>query len=112
MVLLKDGEKKVLTTQPYDQFWSKVTAIPGPYTNIQAIYCSMDLERYLRKKWSDAGLGPDSDQRVPLKGLGDLSLEAAAAMHAQLDKGLDVPHGATIHPTNGPAGQVGGDPFC
>jgi hypothetical protein len=91
LVVMKSGEEHVLAANPYDAFWSKVTAIPGPYGNIAYAFVSAALEKVLRKRWADLNLAPDSEQRIPLKGLGDLTLERAAALHARFD-GLETPH--------------------
>lgn len=110
LIKMKDGTEYVRTAQPYDEFWSKVTALPDGWENYACIYCSTDLERAIRKRWNDLGIALDNGQRVPLKGLGDLPLERAAALHARFDI-LDTPHGATVHTTDGPAGASGSDPF-
>ena len=90
LIKMKDDTEHVRTAQPYDEFWSKVTALPGPYTNIACIYCSYDLEKALRKRWAEGNTA--EDQRVPLKSLGDLPLERAAALHARLDTMMETPH--------------------
>ncbi len=92
LIKMKDGTEYVRTAQPYDDFWSKVTALPGSWDNYACIYCSVELERAIRKRWNDLGLPPDNGQRVPLKGLGDLPLERAAALHARFNTGLETPH--------------------
>jgi hypothetical protein len=88
LVVMKDETTHVLKATPYEDFWGRVSAIPGPYSNVAHIYCSMALEKVLRKRWFDLNLAQDSDQRFRIKGLGELSLERAAALHAKLE---DVP---------------------
>ena len=89
LIKMKDDTEHVRSAHPYEDFWSKVTALPGPYTNIACIYCSITLERVIRKRWADNNTA--EDHRVPLKGLGDLPLERAAALHARFG-GLETPH--------------------
>ena len=100
LIKMKDGTEYVRTAQPYDEFWSKVAALSGGWENYACIYCSTDLERAIRKRWSDLGIGADNQQRVTLKGLGDLPLERAAALHARFDI-LDTPHVRNIDGLDG-----------
>jgi hypothetical protein len=94
--------EKIVPAHPYDTFFSReVTSVPGPYSNVVAIYCSIDLEKEIRKQAK--ATTSEEAQKIPLKGLGDLSLEKAAAMHARLDTGLETPHVREADRPSGPA---------
>ena len=81
LVVMKDGTEKVLPANNYDTFFMQVTAIPGPYENVKALYVSAELEKVIRKQWANGTAG----SIVPLKGLGDLPLEKAAHLFARLE---------------------------
>jgi hypothetical protein len=84
LAVMRDGTERVLDAQPYETFYSReVTPIPGPYSSIAVIYVSIALEQALKKYWREHNTDPGN--QIALKGLGDLSLDRAARLHARTD---------------------------
>lgn len=78
------SRERVVNADPYDTFFSReITSIAGPYGNVECIYCSVDLEKAIRKAAQATMI--DAAKAVPIKGIGELSLERAAALYARLD---------------------------
>ena len=81
LAVMIDDSERVLSARPHETFWSReIVPLPGPYSNVKALYCSLELERAIRSHWAEHSIA--EPHRVKLLGLGDLSLTRAAKLHA------------------------------
>ena len=86
-----DGTDFVLSAQPYDTFLQRAfIANAVPPNEFKALYVSQDLHRAIQKTFLNDPSLPGWCRDVPVKSLGELSIERAAGIHSRLSAWCDV----------------------
>jgi len=80
-----DGTDFVLPAQPYDTFVQRaLIANAIPPNEFKALYVSQDLHRAIQKTFLNDPSIPQWGRDLPIKSLGELSIERAVGIHSRL----------------------------